>query len=110
MNTEFFGNIIRSNTSYIGNTLDLLDGSSITLGKYIFNELYFESMMSLHKISSLNDQFFLPFNDENYGLNLQFMLQLELPFFLIGYSFLPKDYTNLLDADHQISLEANFRL
>lgn len=110
MDTKIFGNIIKSNTSNIGSTLDLLDGSSLTLGKYLFNELYFESMMSLHKNSTTQEEYFLPFDNENYGLNLQFMLQLELPFFLIGYSFLPKDYTNLLNADHQISLEANFRL
>ena len=88
LNTKFFGNIIKSNAQDNNNTLDLLDESSVTLGKYLFNELYFESIMSFNKRKEYGDKFFLPLSNQNYGLNLQLMLQLELPYISIGYSFL----------------------
>ncbi|MCK4798031.1 MAG: translocation/assembly module TamB domain-containing protein, partial [Spirochaetes bacterium] len=110
MNTNFLGNIIKSNTTYYTNSLDLLDDSSITLGKYIFNELYFEFMTSFDKKTDATEQLFLPLPNQNYGLNFELMLQLELQYLLIGYTFLPKDYSDLLNAEHLISLEANFKL
>jgi len=105
--TDFFGNILKADAGY--NTLDLLDNSSLTIGKYIFDELYFESMMSFHKKENYSDKIFLPLRDQNYGFNLQFMLQLELPYVYIGYSFIPNDYSNLLNADHEISIEFNYK-
>jgi hypothetical protein len=113
MNTKFFGNIISSNLyDESSNLLDLLDESSITLGKYLFSQLYLESMMSLNKKSSNtfeNDYLFLPFPDQNYGLNLSMMLQLELQNFSVAYTYLPRNYQNIADADHNVSLEANFK-
>jgi len=103
MNTEFFGNIIKSNT----NLLDVLDNSSLTIGKYLSNEIYLGSSMTFKKKRTLQDMFFLPFQDKNYGLNLQFMLQVELPYVSFGYSFIPKE--NIINSDHKISFEANFK-
>ncbi|MBN2546639.1 MAG: hypothetical protein JXB50_12635 [Spirochaetes bacterium] len=110
LDTKIFGNIIKYNTEDNTNSFDLLDESSVTLGKYLFNQLYFESMLSFNKRKTINQQLFLPFNDQNYGLNLQLMLQLELQYLSIGYTYIPKNYTNFFNADHMISLEANFRL
>ena len=36
-------------------------------------------------------------------------MSLELPYLSIGYKFMPKDYSDILKADHQISVEANFK-
>lgn len=109
METKFLGNIIKSNYETSPNTLDLLDETSLKLGKYISNELYFESMFSFNKRRDYGDLFFLPLNDQNYGLNLQLMLQLELKYFSIGYTFLPKDYYNFYKSSHNISIEAEFK-
>ncbi len=109
METKFLGNIIKSNYEPSSNTLDLLDESSVKLGKYLSNELYFESMLSFNKRKDYSDLFFLPLNDQNYGLNLQLMLQLEIKYFSIGYTFLPKDYYNLYRSNHNISFEAEFK-
>lgn len=111
-NTNIFGNIIKSNVDLSSSTYDLLDETSVTVGKYIFNELYFQSVLSFDKRKTFNDQYFLPIydqnNNQNYGLNLQFMLQIEFPYLSIGYTLLPKEYFNILKTEQEISLEANF--
>ncbi len=109
METKFLGNIIKSNYELTNNTYDLLDESSIKIGKYLSNELYFESMFSFNKKKNYDDVFFLPLSDQNYGLNLKLMLQLELQFFMIGYTFLPKDLNNLYKSDHNIFFGAEFK-
>ena len=58
---------------------------------------------------SQNEEIFLPVMNENYGLNFQFMLQFELPYMSFGYTFVPNDWKNFLNADHRLSFEANFR-
>jgi hypothetical protein len=112
METKMFGNILKSNIDQAttsANILDLLDESSVTIGKYLFDELYFESMMTFNKRNDINNQFFLPLRNADYGFNLQFMLQLELQYVQIGYSFLPKDYKNLLNSEHRISFEFDYK-
>lgn len=109
LETKFLGNIIKSNYESSNNTLDLLDETSVKLGKYLTNQLYFESILSFNKKSYYDELFFLPLNDQNYGLNLKLMLQLELQFFSIGYTFLPKDYYNFYKSGHNISFEAEFK-
>ncbi|HNZ27364.1 MAG TPA: translocation/assembly module TamB domain-containing protein [Spirochaetota bacterium] len=108
LNTSLFGNVIKSNSGSA--LLDLLADTNLTFGKYITNEIYFESLMVFKKTEEQEEKPFIPFPYQNYGLNLQLMLQLELPYFSIGYTFLPKDYTNFLNADHKVSFEANFKL
>lgn len=108
LNTSLFGNIIKSSSGSA--LLDLLADTKLTFGKYITNEIYFESLMVFKKTEEQEEKPFIPFPYQNYGLNLQLMLQLELPYFSIGYTFLPKDYTNFLNADHKVSFEANFKL
>lgn len=108
LNTSLFGNIIKSSSGSA--LLDLLADTNLTFGKYITNEIYFESLMVFKKTEEQEEKPFIPFPYQNYGLNLQLMLQLELPYFSIGYTFLPKDYTNFLNADHKVSFEANFKL
>ncbi len=64
--------------------------------------------MSFQKLSN-SGSLFIPFQDKNYGLNLELLMSLELPYLSIGYKFMPKDYSDILKADHQISVEANFK-
>lgn len=104
LHTSLFGNIIRSSDYW----LDLLNDTSLTFGKYLSNEIYLGSTMTFKK-KGINEQIFLPLMNENYGLNFQFMLQFELPYVSFGYTFVPNDWRNFLNADHRLSFEANFR-
>ncbi|HOJ63068.1 MAG TPA: hypothetical protein PLE45_01495 [Spirochaetota bacterium] len=104
LHTSLFGNIIRSSDYW----LDLLNDTSLTFGKYLSNEIYLGSTMTFKK-KSQNEEIFLPVMNENYGLNFQFMLQFELPYMSFGYTFVPNDWKNFLNADHRLSFEANFR-
>ena len=105
LNTNFFGNILKSNT----NLLDVLDDSSLSVGKYVSDQIYLGSLLSFNKKSNQNQQFFLPLEDKNYGLNLQFMLQVELQFLSLGYTFAPMDFTNFLNSEHRVSIETSFK-
>ncbi len=106
--TNFLGNIIKSNTNF----LDVLNDSTFSVGKYLSNELYFGSSMTFRKREDQTEQLFLPFDDKNYGLNLQFMLQLDLPYITFGYNFVPKSFTdfNIYNSiEHRFSIEANVK-
>jgi hypothetical protein len=107
MNTGLFGNIIKSNSD--SNLLDLMDNSSVSFGKYLSNEIYLGASGSFNKKSVDNNQFFYPLPDKNYGFNLQFMLQVELPYLTLGYSYAPLNYKDFSKADHKVSLEAGFK-
>ncbi|MBR6200564.1 MAG: translocation/assembly module TamB domain-containing protein [Spirochaetales bacterium] len=104
LNTAIFGNMIKSNNNW----LDLIDDTQLSFGKYLTNELYIGSVMSFQKLSD-SGSLFIPFQNKNYGLNLELLMSLELPYLSIGYKFMPKDYSDILKADHQISVEANFK-
>ncbi|MCG8568685.1 MAG: translocation/assembly module TamB [Spirochaetes bacterium] len=106
LNTSLFGNLFENRSS--NNIYDLLDETSITIGKYIFDGIYFESLMTFNKKNDINDQLFLAFPDQNFGLNLELMLQLDMPFFSLGYKFAPWDFYNFSNADHIITLESSF--
>ncbi|HOV15875.1 MAG TPA: translocation/assembly module TamB domain-containing protein, partial [Spirochaetota bacterium] len=51
-NTNLFGNILRSNTNF----LDVLDESSLSVGKYISDQIYLGSQMSFGKKNNTNKQ------------------------------------------------------
>ncbi|MBP5448988.1 MAG: translocation/assembly module TamB domain-containing protein, partial [Spirochaetales bacterium] len=104
LNTSIFGNMIKSNNNW----LDLIDDTQLSFGKYLTNELYIGSVMSFQKLSN-SGSLFIPFQDKNYGLNLELLMSLELPYLSIGYKFMPKDYSDILKSEHQISVEANFK-
>lgn len=103
--TSFFSNIFGSNK----NMMELLDESSIALGKYIIDGIYLESLMTFNKKNDINNELFYQLPNTDYGLNLQLMVQLELPFISLGYLYKPKDLTNISNADHIISLESGFK-
>ena len=105
INTNIFGNILTSDS----NLFEILDSTSIRVGKYLTNEFYIESMMSFNKDQTGYDKFFIPISDKNYGLNLQLMLQFELQFMSIGYNYSPRDITNWLDNDQNLFLEFDFK-
>jgi len=105
INTNLFGNILHSDSNF----LEILDNTSIKVGKYLTNELYLESMLSFHKNKSGYETFFIPILEKNYGLNLQFMLQLELQFISIGYNYSPMDYTNWLNSNQHLFLEFDYK-
>lgn len=105
LNTEIFGNILSSNTQLI----DMLDNSSLSIGKYIFEGFYIESMMTFNKKSDTNDSIFLALPNTNYGFNLQLQVLLELPFISLGYSVKPRDLTNMTDMEQTISIESGFK-
>ena len=105
LNTEIFGNILSSNTGLI----DMLDNSSLSIGKYIFEGFYIESMMTFNKKSDTNDSIFLTLPNANYGFNLQLQVLLELPFVSLGYSVKPRDLTNMTDMEQTISIESGFK-
>lgn len=105
LNTEIFGNILSSNTQLV----DMLDNSSLSIGKYIFEGFYIESMMTFNKKSDTNDSIFLALPNNNYGFNLQLQVLLELPFISLGYSVKPRDLTNMTDMEQTISIESGFK-
>lgn len=105
LNTEIFGNILSSNTQLV----DMLDNSSLSIGKYIFEGFYIESMMTFNKKSDTNDSIFLALPNTNYGFNLQLQVLLELPFISLGYSVKPRDLTNMTDMEQTISIESGFK-
>ena len=105
LNTEIFGNILSSNTGLI----DMLDNSSLSIGKYIFEGFYVESMMTFNKKSDTSDSIFLTLPNANYGFNLQLQVLLELPFVSLGYSVKPRDLTNMTDMEQTISIESGFK-
>lgn len=105
LNTEIFGNILSSNTQLV----DMLDNSSLSIGKYIFEGFYIESMMTFNKKSDTNDSIFLALPNNNYGFNLQLQVLLELPFVSLGYSIKPRDLTNMTDMEQTISIESGFK-
>lgn len=105
LNTEIFGNILSSNTGLV----DMLDNSSLSIGKYIFEGFYIESMMTFNKKSDTNDSIFLTLPNTNYGFNLQLQVLLELPFVSLGYSVKPRDLTNITDMEQTISIESGFK-
>ena len=105
LNTEIFGNILSSNTGLI----DMLDNSSLSIGKYIFEGFYIESMMTFNKKSDTSDSIFLTLPNANYGFNLQLQVLLELPFVSLGYSVKPRDLTNMTDMEQTISIESGFK-
>jgi hypothetical protein len=103
LNTSFFGNIIKQNSNF----LDLMDNTNLSIGKYVSNEIYLGSIMSFNKKNASSGSFFYTFPDNNYGLNLQLMLQVELPYISFGYSYVPKD--EFKSGDHVISMEFSFK-
>jgi hypothetical protein len=87
----------------------MLDNSSLSIGKYIFEGFYIESMMTFNKKSDTNDSIFLTLPNANYGFNLQLQVLLELPFVSLGYSVKPRDLTNMTDMEQTISIESGFK-
>lgn len=105
LNTEIFGNLLASNTSFV----ELLNNSSLAVGKYIFDGFYVESMMTFNKKGDINDHVFLMLPNTNYGFNLQLQVMLELPFVSLGYSFKPRDLNNFTNVEQTISIETGFK-
>ena len=93
----------------INSLIDMLDNSSLSIGKYIFEGFYVESMMTFNKKSDTSDSIFLTLPNANYGFNLQLQVLLELPFVSLGYSVKPRDLTNMTDMEQTISIESGFK-
>lgn len=105
LDSYIFSNILTSDKSL----LDLLDKSSLSIGKYIVDGFYLESLMTFNKNSDINGKQFVPIPKTDYGFNLQLQVMFELPFISLGYTYIPVDYKDFSNSEQKITIETGFK-
>ncbi|HBD96416.1 MAG: hypothetical protein A2015_03245 [Spirochaetes bacterium GWF1_31_7] len=104
-NSYIFGNVLTSDKTL----LDMLDNTSLSIGKYITDGFYLESLMTFNKNSGISGGNFMPLSETDYGFNLKLQVLLELPYISLGYSYKPTDINNFANAEQKISIETSFK-
>jgi translocation and assembly module TamB len=78
-----------------------LDNTSLSLGKYIGNDLFGEIMVSLHQEETSTG---IP----NINLTWEFNLEWATPLFMLNWNFAPRTPQSLFVPDNSISLNWRF--
>jgi translocation and assembly module TamB len=84
-----------------GSDVNPLDNTSLSLGKYIGNDLFGEIMVSLHQDQTSTG---IP----NINLSWEFNLEWATPLFMLNWNFAPRTPQSLFVPDNSISLNWRF--
>jgi len=87
----------------LGSTTNPLDNTSLSLGKYLGNDLYLEMMVRLQEQNGVSGSNLLGVDPE-VELNMEW----TTPFFLLEWSFLPKTPEKMFLTDNSISFKWRF--
>lgn len=100
--TQLIQNVLAQKV--LGLDTNPLDNTSLSLGKYLGNDLYLEMMVRLQEQRNVSGR------GNIFGVDPEIELNMEwtTPFFLLEWSFLPKTPENLFLTDNSVSFKWRF--
>ena len=104
--TELIQNLVAQ--KLLGSTVNPLDNTSVSLGKYIGNDLFLEAMVQLQSqqlpVGTVLPTGTLPVGGVGLSPDVELSIEWATPFFLLNWSFQPKHPEDLFLSDNSLSL------